>query len=174
MDECTCGAPEQWVPIPEQPRYEVSDHGRVRSLVTGSPRLLKLQPNRQRGGYPHFRCTPPSKTYKIHVQVMRLFAGPRPKGLDIRHLDGDVMNAHVWNMAYGTPTENAQDTLKHGRHNNASKTHCKRDHPFTEANTYVDRKGRRFCRECARTLGRESYARVGKPGRRPSGWANEA
>lgn len=41
---------------------------------------------------------------------------------------------------------------------NRGKTHCKRGHEFTEANTYRDGKGRR-CRECARAYNAERQLR---------------
>lgn len=37
------------------------------------------------------------------------------------------------------------------------KTHCKRGHAFTEANTYVKTDGTRTCRECARRNGTAWY-----------------
>jgi hypothetical protein len=39
------------------------------------------------------------------------------------------------------------------------KTHCKRGHPFDEANVYVDRSGRRSCRSCTRNRARDRYQR---------------
>jgi hypothetical protein len=48
---------------------------------------------------------------------------------------------------------------------NASKSHCLNGHPFDEANTRIDRRGRRDCRACARVRAtarlprrREQYA----------------
>jgi hypothetical protein len=174
VDNCTCGLPENWIAFPEKPEYEISDHGRVRSWVYGDPRLLTLQKNHARGGYPQFRLGFVSRNYKPHVEVMRLFVGPRPEGLDIRHLDGNVDNAHIANLRYGTRAENTRDTLEHGNHNHARKTHCKRGHEFTDENTYRDKKNRRYCRICVRAAGRASYARVGKTHRRPEGWTDRA
>jgi hypothetical protein len=37
------------------------------------------------------------------------------------------------------------------------RTHCKRGHEFTPANTYIGKSGSRFCRTCARITGRERY-----------------
>jgi hypothetical protein len=37
-----------------------------------------------------------------------------------------------------------------GRHPQASKTHCKRGHPFTAENTYYTPDGHRRCRTCLR------------------------
>ena len=41
-----------------------------------------------------------------------------------------------------------------GAHN-AAKTHCPHGHEYTEENTYIDPKGSRRCRECAKTTIRE-------------------
>jgi len=43
---------------------------------------------------------------------------------------------------------------------NAAKTHCPRDHAYDEENTYVDAKGRRNCRACARERARVYRRRV--------------
>lgn len=40
------------------------------------------------------------------------------------------------------------------------KTHCKRGHPYDEANTYVDKRGERQCRACSRERRREERRRV--------------
>jgi hypothetical protein len=34
------------------------------------------------------------------------------------------------------------------RHRNGRKTHCLREHPFSEENTYYDKLGRRVCKTC--------------------------
>jgi group I intron endonuclease len=41
----------------------------------------------------------------------------------------------------------------------AARTHCKRGHPFSEANTYVTPDGRRECRACARVRSSSFYHR---------------
>jgi hypothetical protein len=57
---------------------------------------------------------------------------------------------------YGTGTENNLDTVRHGKHNNASKTACPKGHPYDELNT-IWRPGSRpwkgpvrLCRTCRR------------------------
>ncbi|MDA3808615.1 MAG: NUMOD4 domain-containing protein [Thiomicrorhabdus sp.] len=34
--------------------------------------------------------------------------------LDCRHLDGDPINNNLWNLKYGTASENRYDAVKHG------------------------------------------------------------
>ncbi len=48
----------------------------------------------------------------------------------------------------GTQSENMLDAVAAGTHNMARKTHCKRDHPFNEANTIRLKNGGRECRAC--------------------------
>lgn len=61
----------------------------------------------------------------------------------------------------GTPGDNARDAVRDGRHwgsTNWAKTHCVRDHEFTEENTHrfgPDNR-RRYCRECKRIKSRET------------------
>lgn len=60
---------------------------------------------------------------------------------------------------------------------NAVKTHCVNGHQFNEANTKIDKHGRRICRECARFWSRrymQQARAAGKPpGRYPDGWMKE-
>jgi hypothetical protein len=39
-------------------------------------------------------------------------------------------------------------------------THCPKGHPYDEENTYVDKRGKRNCRECVRQAGRARRARL--------------
>lgn len=77
------------------------------------------------------------KRIKIHILVMELFVGPRPKGLEVRHLDGNPENNHVRNLKYGSSSENKLDQVRHGRHAYASRTHCANGHEYTEENTKI-------------------------------------
>lgn len=159
---------EEWRPVVGwELVYEISSHGRVRSLTRVSNRrllngrVLKPQSNPKRGRYLHVRLCEDSRkrTAKIHVMVAEAFLGARPAGYDIRHLDGDPTNNHVANLQYGTRSDNVRDAVQHGTHNHVAAKVCPRGHPYNESNTYLDRKGRRYCRACARKAGRETYAR---------------
>lgn len=140
---------EEWRPIPGfDGRYEVSDQGRVRSLIRG--RILSPKPERH-SGYMCIELRPQprlAKTLRVHRLVLEAFVGPRPDGMLARHLNGNPTDNRLANLAWGTPLENAADTTRHGTHNNGRKTHCKRGHEFTEANTFRDRNGKRECRTC--------------------------
>lgn len=54
------------------------------------------------------------KHVKAHVLVLEAFVGPRPSGMVGRHLDGNSSNNLLANLAWGTPSENQQDSVRHG------------------------------------------------------------
>lgn len=107
-------------------RYEVSDHGRVRtvarrlhgrwgyriwqpciykkiSVYKGYSSVMVKTQGAQNG-----------KHFLIHRLVARAFIGPIPDGFQVRHLDGNRSNNVYWNLAIGTAVENAADKLLHG------------------------------------------------------------
>jgi hypothetical protein len=51
----------------------------------------------------------------VHIVVAQAFLGLRPEGFHVRHLDCDTSNNSVENLAYGSPKENAADTISCGR-----------------------------------------------------------
>jgi hypothetical protein len=119
---------ERWLPvIGYEGLYEVSDHGRVRSLPrivlarrNGGvfPRKVKgflLAHSKNSYGYPMVMlCINGAKKWKpVHTLVMRAFVGPS-NGLDVRHLDGSRENNVLTNLCYGTRAENVADSRAHG------------------------------------------------------------
>ena len=59
----------------------------------------------------------------VHTLVMLTWVGPRPDGLVIRHLDGNILNSNLNNLTYGTYQENEADKLSHGRQNVGERCH---------------------------------------------------
>lgn len=146
------GMTEVWSPIPFRPDYyEASTEGRIRSLASGRWVILTSRAH-PRTGYRHIKLCPTpgrQRTFLVHRLVALAFYGPSE--LDVRHLDGDQTNNRLTNLRYGTPTENAADTLRHGRNASVNRTHCPQGHPYTADNTYAaPGKRERRCRECAR------------------------
>lgn len=96
--------------------YEVSDHGRVRSLPRWNTvgRVLKL--GLHPGGYHGvvFSVAGIRKSILVHKLVLEAFVEPCPEGHEARHLDGDPTNNRLDNLAWGTPSENERDKLRHG------------------------------------------------------------
>lgn len=54
------------------------------------------------------------KRHMVHAAVCTAFHGPRPKGLIVRHLDGDSVNNRAGNLRWGTQEENEADKILHG------------------------------------------------------------
>jgi len=64
----------------------------------------------------------------------------------------------------GTNADNVRDKVDKGRQGryNSLKTHCKREHEFTEENTYINSRGERQCRKCmALRMRTYNYQKVG-------------
>ena len=162
---------EQWRPIPGyEGHYEVSDQGRVRSL----PRIVTDKNGRSwhRPGqmktvsprYDGYAVTMLSKNGKrrvarLNMILLEAFVGPRPTGFHACHNDGDCTNNALSNLRWDSLAENNRDMVRHGVHNNASKTHCPSGHKYTPENTYVlpSRPDARYCRTCRKIQGREAY-----------------
>jgi len=156
---------ELWVPVPGFNGYQVSNLGRLRSWRAWRgqpvPRVLKSSPDHR--GY---LCTRlfgqgdgkygagGGETVKIHRLIALAFIGPKPQGMVVRHLDGDVTNNRAGNLVYGTPAENIADSIRH-------KTHCKNGHPFDAANTF-QRKSGRGCRQCRKDSSARNQAKRAK------------
>jgi hypothetical protein len=145
---------ERWLPIPGFDEYEVSDQGRVRSWNARRtkpellPKVLKIRPSPN--GYLTVKLSHPSKKQRFTIQklVLLAFRGPRPEGLECRHLDGDHNNNCLDNLVYGTHSENMRDKVAHGNHHQANKTHCIRGHSLAE-HAQIRPEGWRRCMLCA-------------------------
>ena len=142
-------AVELWRPVVGfEGRYEVSDAGRVRSLITA--RELTHTVNGQ--GYHRVSLSSgkgPSRLHSVYRLVLAAFTGPAPTGHVARHLNGDPSDNRLANLAYGTYSENNRDTVRHGTHRQTQKTHCPRGHRYDTENTRVTPRGHRRCRECS-------------------------
>lgn len=107
---------ETWLPVPGWPGYEVSDHGRVRSV----DRTLRggqfcagrmLAQRRDRKGYwvADLRDGERRRTVRVHVLVAAAFIGPRPAGMQVLHADDDKSRNFAWTIRYGTNDENTRE-----------------------------------------------------------------
>lgn len=55
------------------------------------------------------------KQYLVHDLVALAFHGPKPAGLEVRHLDDDKANNAPSNLQYGTRQENEHDRQRNGK-----------------------------------------------------------
>lgn len=179
--------PEEWRPVAGFPDYEVSSLGRVASVKRGERQILRG--GKTDTGYRNVLLYRDGVRVgrRIHQLVAHAFLGPRPEGLQIRHLDGDQLNNEARNLLYGTQAENMADRRRHaGRllivddkaearwlraQRRAGKgldplaplprarTHCRRGHLRSAENTYVYPNGYQSCRPCKTAFESESRRR---------------
>ena len=117
---------EIWRNIPEwEGMYQVSNKGQVRSLDKkhlgrfGKPVLRKgriLKPLAKGGRYLAVTLADGGKRKQcfIHDLVLRAFAGAKPKGLQVCHVNDDKNDNRLENLRYGTPKENTADAIRNG------------------------------------------------------------
>lgn len=124
--------PERWRAIDGyEGLYEISDHGRVRSLPRLVERICKhdvyvserpgkiFSRKRLKRGYPGALLTDEMgmKTrYQIHRLVAKAFLpSPKPHQVNVLHKDDDKNNAYYKNLKWGTQKENLKDMSARGR-----------------------------------------------------------
>lgn len=118
---------EIWRDIPGfEGSYQVSSLGRVKSLARTIARVggkgdmhlkekfLKVHPNSD--NYPIVGMNLNGKRFSdaVHRLVLLAFVGPRPPGMEARHLNGKRGDPRLINLEYGTPKQNASDKREHG------------------------------------------------------------
>lgn len=161
---------EEWLPIEGyEGLYSVSNKGRVRSEArvieyrnghkVSVPEKIKAH-TLDGKGYPRvvLHKNNQQRHFTIHQLVARAFIGPQKPGTQVRHKNGDKLDFRLENLEYGTDSDNKYDSVAHGVHANAAKTHCKRGHEFTPENTYTFRQRTRagnvttgrVCKTCKR------------------------
>lgn len=93
---------------------EVSNEGRVRSWLGGTPRVLKTQADNK--GYHRVRVTIERVKicYKVHREVAKAFLG-NPNNLpQVNHKDGNKANNDVSNLEWVTNQQNAHHAISNG------------------------------------------------------------
>lgn len=158
---------ENWKPVVGyEGLYEVSDHGRVRSMprevrttnqhgpVVRQYRGRELNLTRHTNGYLRAGLSKDGKvTVKyVHRLVLEAFEGPCPPGHECCHWDDDPTNNRIDNLRWDTPVENQQDMARNNGNYYSKRTHCVNGHELTEDNIYrkPSKPNKRECRTCTR------------------------
>lgn len=145
--------------------YEVSDHGRIRSVARVversngrrqfvRERIRKTYNCSGRANHQVVRLAKEGKmtTKLVHRMMLESFVGPCPDGMQACHANDVADDNRLENLRWDTQSANQADSVQNSRHGWANKTHCKRGHEFTPENTrYVHATGRnpyRVCRQC--------------------------
>lgn len=154
---------EQWKDIEGyEGYYQVSDHGRVRSLDRKNSRGWNI-PGRVMAtpldskGYPYVSLHRDGrKNHRVHRLVCRAFNGePESESLDVCHNDGTRTNNVPSNLRWGTRSENIMDAAKvHKTHYLGNKKKCKRGHRLGSPNS---RGKDRECLACGKAAATVRY-----------------
>ena len=150
---------DEFLPVAGFPGYFASADGRVRSRRNGKDVLLKPTTAR---GYKRLTVILNGRRVKrsVHQLVARAFCGEPASGQHVRHLNGNRSDNRASNLAFGTPSENRYDAVKHGTHNLARKTHCPKGHPYSGSNLRdgIQKRsnGRVYALRVCRTCGRDN------------------
>lgn len=147
---------ERWLPVPGLDGYDVSDQGRIQSTRrAGKPRIMRA--GRGPCGYHVVSIQMNPRGVRARAQplrvgslVMAAFVGPKPDGLVVRHVNGNLLDDRLENLKYGTPEEVRADMAARARREEAAgaPTHCPKGHRFS--NSYQGAYGERVCRACER------------------------
>lgn len=174
---------EEWRPVVGwEEYYEVSDRGQVRSLDRTRPNPLTggmsvhagklIPPRMNRGGYPQVNLYRPGyrRTRPVHRLVAEAFI-PNPEGLPIvLHGESGSLDNSVFNLRWGTNSDNMKDRIRDGTCYETNKTHCPKGHEYSPENTQIDSHGdnrtHRRCKKCRSEQGqkrREKLTTEGLP-----------
>lgn len=104
------------VQIPEHPDYFVNDKGEVYSIRPdrwGNRKWRKLTPQLNHNGYLRIALGRSAVDF-VHALVALAWIGPKPKGMQINHKDGNKLNNAPENLEYVSPSENIKHAYKTG------------------------------------------------------------
>ena len=108
---------EMWKNIAGYEKYQVSNHGRVRSIdYNHTGQIRELAQNCNRGGYMYVNLYNQGKrkTHMIHRLVAEAFL-ENPEQLPvINHIDCDKRNNHVSNLEFCTISHNTKHAYDNG------------------------------------------------------------
>ncbi|NBW13558.1 MAG: hypothetical protein EBR82_36690 [Caulobacteraceae bacterium] len=104
------------------PGYRVGDDGSIWSCRTWHAQLSnvwhRMKTAVDHAGYHRVTMSVNGrkKTTVVHRVVLEEFVGSCPSGNECRHLNGNPGDNRAVNLQWGTKSENARDSLRHGTH----------------------------------------------------------
>jgi hypothetical protein len=121
---------EVWKPVVGMERFfEVSDAGRIRTVErkvrfvskkgneswrTKKSHIMRTQVINSGYDLVHLSIDYVRKAKTVHSVVAEAFIGPRPKGLDVCHNNGNRRDNRAENLRYDTRSANHLDRIAHG------------------------------------------------------------
>ena len=107
----------EFIQVPWSPTYRACSEGWVESFRRG--KWHKLKGAVTAAGYYKIEIGPYGGKLQryVHSIICESFHGPRPPGMEVRHLDGNGQNNKASNLKWGTPAENQADRALHGTSN---------------------------------------------------------
>ena len=129
--------------------YEVSDHGRIRSVKT---KRIKAYTKHVYDTRPFMNLwkAGKQKIMRPHTLVLTAFVGPRPQGMECCHNNGDPFDNRLENLRWDTPRNNQLDRIKHGTSNRGERCAAAK---LTEAQVQAILADTRLQREIAADYG---------------------
>lgn len=144
---------ERWLPVVGyEGYYEVSDQGSVRRVAKDATFVLKARANKNGHLQVSLSRDGERRSFLVHRLVLTAFVGPCPDGMQGCHNDGNPARNVLVNLRWDTQSSNAFDSVRHGTHHEAIKTHCPLGHALENANLVPSAlsQGRRNCLACSR------------------------
>lgn len=112
--------------IPDFPRYYATKSGDIWSGPKyGRPTYRKLNPGTGASGCLEVNLYVGKKRLhkKVHQLILKTFVGPRLRGLECRHLNGNPQDNRLNNLCWDTHANNMADTIKHKTSTRGEKNH---------------------------------------------------
>ena len=131
MSDSDSSVPDGFRIIPGFPRYAIDESGTILSVCLPTREAdrswldaRRLKPDISTTGYHRVTlCNEVgAKRVLVHALVLDTYMGPRPGGLQCRHLDGNNGNNHISNLEWGTAKQNSHDRMLHGNTSRGERT----------------------------------------------------
>lgn len=120
---------EEWKIIADFPNYEISNTGKVRSLINHWRLYVgkEITQHPDVSGYPHVHLRQNNKTYRrpiARLVGLAFLPPPQPDQTQINHIDNNPINNNLTNLEWCTPQENTDHKVRQNRQAKGNKISC--------------------------------------------------